>query len=110
MTYLSKYGINIDFNVEKIIELPIEDFDMVPYGRFNYIGVYVLDFKSGKRYIGRSSSPRRRINQHWNKINDVITFITIFIVELNTHAKILEETLVRHLKPEYNKIFIGDLV
>lgn len=65
-------------------------------------GVYVINFINGKRYVGFSKNLRDRIYQHETvayRCNRDIEYVTIYLTENMSDALVLEQWLIKTLKP-----------
>lgn len=97
---LSEIGIEIIYvkeNINDINPLTIPD----------HCGVYIIITESGKRYVGSSTNIYRRImfhkcNAKFKPFKEPIKSVSVYLVEEEAHARILEKLFIYRLKPELN--------
>lgn len=81
-------------------DIPIENWNLIP----DTYGVYILKTESGDEYVGYSNNIHNRMYSHIrNKFsNDKIKTISVYVTEIMSDALILEDELIKQIKPKYN--------
>lgn len=100
---------NKEINSVEIISilknLPIKNLPSVS----DRCGAYVIKVKSGKNYVGSSKTVRTRVASHqvYNdpNITEPIESVCIYLTKSHMDARILENWLIREIKPELNKSY-----
>lgn len=90
--------------VQEIEDVPVDALARLPDGP----GVYVLRTRSGKRYVGVSTSLRDRVRAHNDNpadpnVHELIRSVCVYETRTGADAAILEYALIRELRPELNR-------
>ena len=97
--------LRIDVRVTGATEnVPASELSTLPTGP----GAYVLTTRSGKRYVGSSTSLRGRIRTHVEapqhpNLDGPVEYASCYTTETEADAPLLEYALIRDLEPELNR-------